>query len=231
MENQSWEDANKWEHEWHGDCIQPEFNEVSKQYTYANLMGLDKYATYYYGMRGWDFGEKKVLDMGCGPYSMLLRSKAALKVGVDPCEYPLWVRERYKEADVHVVKEKGEDFNHFGAYDVLNNINFASSQFGYFDKDKSAILDTHNFDIALLYNCLQHTEDPEKIIQNIRKVSKEIHVFEWENAGISPGHIQNLTEENMDKWLGGSGRCVNLDRGNVVGRAYVGIFKGDLYDK
>jgi 2-polyprenyl-3-methyl-5-hydroxy-6-metoxy-1,4-benzoquinol methylase len=199
---QTWEEANKWENEWHGNCVNS-YNEETKQYIYAHYMGLDQYATNYYGQKGWDFGNQSILDMGCGPYSLLLKSKAAYKLGVDPCPYPIWVGMRYDAADVEIEPVKGENFEYEG---IL-------------------------FDEVLLYNCLQHTEDPAKICQNIRQISKIIRVFEWVDTGIADGHIQDLTEEKLNTWLGGEGKVEFINQSPVVGKAYYGVFKGNHYEK
>lgn len=205
---QTWEEANKWENEWHGNCVNS-YNEETKQYIYAHYMGLDKYATNYYGQRGWDFGNQTILDMGCGPYSLLLKSKAKVKVGVDPCPYPEWVGMRYEAADVFTYEMKGEDFIlPYGKPDTKP----------YYDE-------------VLLYNCLQHTEDPAKICQNIRQISKIIRVFEWVDTGIADGHIQDLTESKLNKWLGGEGKVEFINQSPVVGKAYYGVFKGNHYEK
>jgi 2-polyprenyl-3-methyl-5-hydroxy-6-metoxy-1,4-benzoquinol methylase len=197
---QTWQEANKWELDWHGDCINS-YNEETKQYIYAQYLGLNQYATNYYGQRGWDFGDKKILDMGCGPYSLLLKSKALLKMGVDPCPYPKWVGMRYDEADVRILQLKGEDLN----IDIT-------------------------FDEVLLYNCLQHTEDPAKICKNILKRAKIVRVFEWVDTGTADGHIQDLTEEKLNMWLEGEGKVEYINQYPVVGKAYYGIFKGGRYE-
>jgi 2-polyprenyl-3-methyl-5-hydroxy-6-metoxy-1,4-benzoquinol methylase len=202
--SQSWEEANKWELEWHGNCVNS-YNEETKQYIYAQYMGLNQYASNYYGQRGWDFGNKAILDMGCGPYSLLLKAKAKMKVGVDPCSYPVWVKLRYSSADVSVLKIKGEDLN--------------------------IIEDLPVFDEVLMYNCLQHTENPEKICHNILAVSKIVRVFEWVDTGIADGHIQDLTEANLNAWLKGEGKVQFINQSPVVGKAYYGVFKGNHYEK
>ncbi len=196
---QTWEEANEWERQWHGNCANT-FNEESKQYAYAHYMGLDEYATNYYGQRGWDFGDKKILDCGCGPCSLLLKSKGTLLVGVDPCKYPDWVMQRYAQCGIIFLNHKAED-----------------------------VTWKEVFDEVLLYNCLQHVDDPEKIINNLLESSKIIRVFEWVDNGISEGHIHNLTEEKLNTWLDGEGKIINIDRNPVVGKAYVGVFKGNHY--
>jgi 2-polyprenyl-3-methyl-5-hydroxy-6-metoxy-1,4-benzoquinol methylase len=198
-QNQTWEQANEWERQWHGDCINS-YNEETKQYIYATHMGLDIYKENFYGRKGYDFGNKNILDMGCGPYSILLKSTAKLKVAIDPCNYPLWVRERYKAADVDFLNIKGEDF-------------FESRMI---------------FDEGLLYNCLQHTEDPEKIIKNMLNHCRIIRVFEWVDTGVSDGHLHDLKEDKLNEWLEGEGVVKYLTTSPASGKAYFGIFNGNI---
>lgn len=202
---QSWPEASKWERSWHGNCINS-YNEETKQYIYARCMGMDVYSVNFYGQRGWDFGKQSVLDIGCGPYSMLLKSKAMQMIGIDPCSYPSWVEKRYEAAGVQIIYDKAEN--------LLLHLN----------KERG-------WDEVLLYNCLQHTENPELIVKNMRAVAKTIRVFEWVDAGISPGHLHDLKESKLNEWLGGVGKVEFIDRGPVVGKAYYGIFKGNHYEK
>lgn len=195
----NWNEAQTWERDWWGDCLNT-YNEEMKQYVYARYMGLYKYSKNYYGKIGWDFGDASVLDVGCGPVSILLKSKAGLKVGVDPCRYPEWVLARYKAANVGFYNVKAEDAPAYGL---------------------------PSFDIGIIYNCLQHTVDPEKILANMRRCCKVIHVFEWIETGISDGHLHNLNEASLNKWLGGEGKVAYLEENGCVGPAYYGIFKGD----
>jgi hypothetical protein len=200
-EKQIWQEANEWEREWHGNCANS-YNEETKQYIYAKLMGLDKYATNFYGQRGWDFGDKSILDVGCGPYSILLKSKATLKVGIDPCNYPAWVSIRYKECNVEFDNIKAEQMTY-----------------------------TNVFDECLIYNCLQHTEDPEMIISKAWEHSKLIRIFEWIDEPISDGHIHILTEAKLNKWLNGEGKVTHLNQHPCVGKCYSGIFPGLHYNQ
>ena len=196
---QTWEEAQKWEREWHGNCANS-YNEETKQYIYSKFMGIDGYKTNYYGRIGWDFGDRSILDVGCGPYSLLMKSVAKRKVGVDPCPYPLWVNMRYESADVEFVQVAAEHF-------VTDEV----------------------FDEALIYNCLQHTINPEKIIQNVLACSKLVRIFEWIETGTADGHLHDLHAEDLDRWLGGSGKADYIDVGPCVGMAYWGIFKGKHY--
>jgi 2-polyprenyl-3-methyl-5-hydroxy-6-metoxy-1,4-benzoquinol methylase len=196
---QTWEEAQKWEKEWHGNCVNS-YNEETKQYIYARLMGLDVYKTNYFGQMGWDFGNKSVLDIGCGPYSLLMKSRAKMKVGIDPCSYPQWVRMRYEAADVTLIQVAAEEW------------------------------ETHKiFDEVLIYNCLQHTINPKKIIENVLACSKIVRIFEWVETGVSDGHLHDLHADELDEWLKGSGKTEYIEIGPCVGMAYWGIFKGEQY--
>jgi hypothetical protein len=197
----NWIEANEWERQWHGNCVNS-YNEETKQYIYARLMGLDQYATNYYGQRGWDFGDKTILDIGCGPYSLLLKSKALKRVAVDPCAYPDWIKSRYNECGIAFMNIKAEDM----AF-------------------------THLFDECIIYNCLQHTEDPELIIKKALEYAAIVRIFEWIDEPVSDGHIHVLTEEKLNAWLSGEGKVIDLNQNPCVGRAYFGIFKGNNFQK
>jgi 2-polyprenyl-3-methyl-5-hydroxy-6-metoxy-1,4-benzoquinol methylase len=190
----TWEEAQKWEKEWHlGENQFNEYNENTKQYIYARKMGLDEFKTNYYNIIGWDFKDKKVLDMGGSGNSMLLKAKGDRTV-IDPIKPPNWMLERYKEAGIKFVNQKGED------------------------KIKG------EYDIGIIYNVLQHTENPIKILKNMLECCKEVRIFEWIEADISEGHIQNLKEEDLNKWLGGIGKVEYLREFPAVGKVYYGIF-------
>jgi 2-polyprenyl-3-methyl-5-hydroxy-6-metoxy-1,4-benzoquinol methylase len=195
----TWEEAQQWEKDWHGDCVNS-YNEETKQYIYAKFLGLDSYKTNYYGQIGWDFGDRSILDLGCGPYSLLMKSKANKKVAIDPCNYPEWVRMRYKAAGVEYIQSTAE---HWQTNEV--------------------------FDEVLIYNCLQHTIDPKRIIQNALSCSKVVRLFEWVEQGISDGHIHDLHATELDQWLGGHGKTDYISVGPCVGQAYWGIFVGNHY--
>jgi 2-polyprenyl-3-methyl-5-hydroxy-6-metoxy-1,4-benzoquinol methylase len=198
---QTWEEAQTWEKEWHDKQQFNTYNEETKQYIYASLMGLNQYKTNYYGIVGWDFGEQSVLDVGGGESSILLKSNASKKVVVDPLDYPNWVKMRYAEARINFQNIKAE------------KINFSET-----------------FDIGLLYNCLQHTEYPNIIANKMRKYCKVIHVFEWINEGVSDGHIHNLTEGKLNEWFGGEGKTGALNQYPCIGQYYCGVFKGEYYE-
>lgn len=195
---QSWLEAQQFELDWHLQQQFNTYNEETKQYIYASKMGLDPYKINDANQIGWDFKNGTVLDVGGGEQSMLLKSKAQKRVVVDPLNYPDWAKMRYKEAGIEFLQIKGEDMK-FGEL----------------------------FDIGIIYNCLQHTENPQKIIENMKECCRVIHLFEWIEKGISEGHIHNLTEEGLNEWLGGHGKVEQLNQYPCVGLAYYGIFKGN----
>lgn len=194
-----WEDIHqKFEKDWWGNCINT-YGEETKQLEYASRMGLDVR----YDSKGpyIDLQGKSVLDMGGGPVSLLLKCvNRGVTIVVDPMPIPYWCSERYASGFIEFINRKGEELGTL----------------------KSLPL----FDEVWIYNVLQHTEDPAKIVKNIRKCSKIIRVFDWlEISGI--GHPQHLTEEKMNEWFGGEGK-VEIGNG---GKMYSGIFLGDHYEK
>jgi mannose-6-phosphate isomerase-like protein (cupin superfamily) len=195
----NWQKDQQWELDWWGNCTNT-FWEETKQQVYAKKMGLSaqmidgKYPVF-------DVGSKKILDIGGGPTSLLLKC-VNLEQGyvVDPCEYPSWVKERYRVAQILYAKRKGEDLQHHPKVDEV-----------------------------WFYNTLQHVQDPKRIIDNARKCSKIIRIFEWVNIPTSPGHPHELKEDKLNLWLGGEGKVERLNESGCRGDAYYGIFKGELY--
>lgn len=200
LPTQEWLDAQQWETEWHGNCINS-YNEETKQFIYARLMGMDGYATNWWGRRGWNFGDKTIVDLGSGPYSILLKCEATKKIAVDPAPYPDWVKARYEAANVDFLQLPAEIYT---CGEVVDEV--------------------------LIYNCLQHTIDPAEIIRQAKSYSKIIRIFEWIDTGTSDGHLHDLHAEDLDRWLGGEGKVGMLNQSPCVGKAYFGIFKGDHHD-
>jgi hypothetical protein len=147
--------------------------------------------------RHWDFdaGGRRILDIGGGPVSMLLKS-FNLREGMvcDPIRYPDWTYERYRAKGIKCVQISGED------------------------------LDVVGWDEVWIYNVLQHCMDPERIVQNARKAAPLIRLFEWINFPPHPGHPQMLTESNLEKWLGSKGKVVELSEKGCYGMSFSGVF-------
>lgn len=199
-----WKKTQIWERQWHGTC-QNTFWEEQKQQVYFEKMGLQ--AQMIDGkFPVYDLKGASVLDIGGGPTSILLKCINVKGTIIDPCDFPEWVGDRYKVAGIKFYKVKGEDF-------VIGN----------------KIPQT--YDEVFLYNCLQHCENPQKIIQNARKVSKIIRLFEWIETEPNEGHPHVLTEEKLNKWLGGEGKVEEINDRGCVGKCFYGIFKGNHYEE
>jgi hypothetical protein len=137
----------------------------------------------------------RVLDIGGGPVSMMLKT-SQIKEGkvYDPANYPEWTIERYKEHNIQYVKKGGEE------------------------------LDETGFDEVWIYNCLQHTEDPELIINNAKKAAKTLRIFEWLDLAKGVGHPQTLTQENLEKWIGQKGNVKVISENGADGKCFYGEF-------
>jgi glycosyltransferase involved in cell wall biosynthesis len=182
-----------WEQRWWGDCTDTK-QEEDKQLIYAKYMGLGVKEDKLFFNPPYAM-RQKVIDIGGGPVSMLLKMGSEIMKSkvYDPSTYPDWTIERYKQHDIEYIKKGGEK------------------------------VDEQGYDEVWIYNCLQHTEDPEKIIQNAKKAGKRLRIFEWlAPSGI--GHPQALTKENLDKWIGQEGNVKFMNEGMCYGNAYYGVF-------
>lgn len=204
-----WSKAQEWEREWHGNCVNS-IGEELKQFAYAHKMGIkftpNEYTPYNIDLKG-----KSVLDIGGGAYSLLLKAiNKPVCFVADPLmnKYPQWVVQRYVEAAIFPLSTAGEDLPEI-------------SEFG----------DGQSVDEVWIYNCLQHTRDPEKIIKNARNIGKVIRIFEWINTKTNVGHPHSLNADLLNQWLGGEGKTGNINEYGAVGEYYAGIFKGDHYEE
>lgn len=135
---------------------------------------------------------KRILDIGGGPSSMLLQViDHSGSKVIDPIEWPSWVTERYKSHNIELVQSTGEDINEEG------------------------------WDEVWIYNCLQHTYDPKKIIENAKKAAPVLRIFEWLNIPAHEGHPQELKKDLLDEWIGKKGNVTRIGLG-----PYVNYIKG-----
>lgn len=148
------------------------------------------------GVTDVDLKGKSVIDIGGGPVSFLLKCQNVKGYVVDPCFYPSWVWQRYEAAGIKYLQSKGEDFCGIVADEVW------------------------------IYNCLQHTESPRQVIENVRKHGKLIRIFEWVYTSVEPGHPHSLNQEDLDSWLGGRGSVEEINQDGCVGICYYGVFSG-----
>jgi hypothetical protein len=134
----------------------------------------------------------RILDVGGGPASLMLKV-SDLQEGLvwDPLLYPKWTWDRYAAKNIRVHHAYGEN------------------------------LDEQGWDEVWLYNCLQHTHDPARIIANCLRAGKVFRLFEWIDIPPHDGHPQMLTQELLDQWTGARGRVAefNNEQG-CMGRAY-----------
>lgn len=189
----------EFERDWWGDCLNTA-GEEAKQLSYARRMRLE-FVPYLDKCWSIDAQGKQIIDIGGGPVSLLLKTHNRHErcVVVDPCEYPDWVSARYAEGNIFMSRETGEGLKASG------------------------------YDEVWIYNCLQHTEDPKKIIENARKAAPVLRIFEWVNTGTSLGHPHDLKPELLNEWIGGYGTTeyineTNNGRDYAVGECYYGVF-------
>ena len=171
------------------------FGEEWKQTLYARKMGLQ---FFHDGKSPFniDLQGKSIVDIGGGPSSLLLKCvNGGTLLVVDPLDFPAWVRIRYEAAGIIYGQLKAEELY---------------------------VLD---FDECWIYNVLQHVDDPQEVIEAARASAYLIRIFEWIDTPVNDGHPQSLTEEALNRWLGGEGKVEVLRNDhNCTGRCYYGVF-------
>jgi hypothetical protein len=142
-----------------------------------------------------DVGGARIIDIGGGPTSMLLKTinLAPRSLVVDPLDYPVWTYDRYSTKGIDSMICRGEDIYEEG------------------------------YDEAWIYNCLQHTDDPELIIQNALRAAKTLRIFEWVDIPPHEGHPIELTKEKLDRWIGKEGQTIQLGESGCFGKAYYNV--------
>jgi len=178
------------------DCTRS-FGEESKQILYMELMEIPRVETWRSPLN-YDFGGRSVIDIGGGPCSVLLKGEnlKPRSVVVDPGNYPDWVLMRYGLSGIIWHKARGEDIDTNGG--------------------------GGRFDLALIYNCLQHCSDPEKIIANARAVSGHLKIFEWIDIPPHEGHPHELKASDLERWTRQKGEVIELHgEYGCSGRAWV----------
>lgn len=200
----TWKKAQAWELDWHGNCVNSYYEE-QKQLVYAQKMGLVRSPTpktpYNFDLKG-----ASILDIGGGAYSLLLKCvnhKDCLVTDPLMYKFPEWVRGRYKSANIIYLDTAGEKL----------------------------VIGDKLFDEVWIYNVLEHTYDPKKIIKNALELGKIIRIFEWLDTPSTEGHPQTLRENELNEWLGGEGKTEVINREGTKGKCYYGIFKGNHYEQ
>ena len=181
--------SDEYERAFWGNCVNTLDEDLKHVKVYAHLMGLrverewvktseDNLcrSTYSFDAKG-----KRILDIGGGPTSMLLKC-FNLKEGkiIDPLDYPQWTKDRYKSHNISVDVKCGEDIEEQG------------------------------WDEVWIYNVLQHVKDPAKIIDKALKAAPTLRLFEWINIPPHSGHPHMLTSEVLDEWIGTKGNTAEF---------------------
>lgn len=190
----------KFELNYWGDCANTH-DEDTKQLAYAACMGLTV------GHRRVELvGQPRVLDVGAGPSSMLLKATGRGRgcVAVDPLmgHFPRWVRNRY---------------------DAVGVMNFAASGE---ELPPLKQMGSTKFDEVWLYNVLQHVEDPEKVVRNCRRAGRVLRVFEWVGIPAHEGHPHVLSSSDLERWSGSGGtlRSHHHEPSGLHGTSWSGVF-------
>ena len=183
-------DHDEFEREFWGDCTNT-FDEEQKHYVYSQCMKLQRqHYTFHLDK------PSKIIDIGGGPTSMMLKTKDVLKgsIVVDPLanDYPQWVHDRYETRGIKALCMNGEDI------DTIEE----------------------TFDEAWMYNVLQHTDDPIKILKNMLKISKKIRIFEWIDIPPHEGHPHMLTEKMLNETLGVKGHVSHHQSNGCYGKSW-----------
>jgi len=127
-----------------------------------------------------DWSKLKVLDVGCGPTSLVARSKfGKTRAGVDPLAYPKWVYEDYKKHGFKVFLQPFEELD-----------------------------TTKKFDIIIFYNALQHFANLGEVARKCREVlakGGKIYLSEYLEVPTNHAHIHYLESAKLDGLFEGAG--------------------------
>ena len=186
---------------WGDCCSEVAFGEFCKQRMYMREMGLVPVGGEI------DMQEKSVLDIGGGPMSMLLRCRNVRGTVVDPIGWPSVVKHRYTCYGIELFQIEGEHANMLFRQGHTEPV----------------------YDEVWIYNCLQHVNDPAKVLENAKSLGRLIRIFEWLNTGSDVCHPHNLTTELLTKWLEGTKmESISIRRQTEFGcncDAFAGVFK------
>ena len=188
----AWEEAQAWERSWWLNNPQCYQQEIKKGDIVAGWMGIR------------DMPTQAVVDIGCGPFSLLQRVVVRAGYAVDPIDYgPLELG--YTTAGIKRICCRGED--------LLANV------------------PGMQFDEAWIYNCLQHVEDPTAVITQAMRCAQRVRLFEWINIPPYQGHLHMLTAAGLAQPFAQAGWHTDFsfigqaDFDGLNGSFYVGVFR------
>lgn len=201
MKQDFWKEAQQAEGEFWGKCINTYGEEQKQVEIYAPRMKLTPVPGY---ISIFDLGGSSVLDIGSGPVSLLLKCVNFNGFASDPLmdRFPQWIRDRYISAGIKPLAGRGEDALEGSFY------------------PKSFTVDE-----VWIYNVLQHTEDPERVVANAKKLGEVIRIFEWVDEPADQAHPHVLKEDLLDKWLGKKGMTETIPEGPHYTNAYYNVVK------
>lgn len=153
-----WTAAQQWEKSWWLSARDQHPTEIVKNSYVARLLFIDQ-----------GLPTKSVIDIGCGPLSLLLRVPVREGTALDPNYYDD-LEEAYEAKGIRRLVKRGEDLT----------------------------ADDGHFDEAWIYNCLQHVQDPTAILQNAMKVADAVRIFEWTHIPPYQGHLHELTPSLLE---------------------------------
>ena len=107
-----WNEAQEWEKDWHGTCANKVADEHHQVTFIAPRMGLE--ALPRKDMFLFDLGGKRILDIGGGASSLLLKCINGTGKVIDPLNFPDWVYARYDCDGIEWERKKGEDIDETG---------------------------------------------------------------------------------------------------------------------
>ena len=120
-----------------------------------------------------DWAKLRVLDVGCGPTSLVARSELGkTRTGVDPLEYPSWVYDNYKKHGFEVLLQPFEELK-----------------------------TTQKYDIIIFYNALQHFADLGEVAATCQKVLASkgtIYLSEYLEVPTNEAHIHYLETAKLN---------------------------------
>jgi hypothetical protein len=188
---EKWKEAQVWERNWWMKYRGSHPIEIDKNVFVSKMMFLHD------GVPG-----KSVIDIGCGPLSLLQRLPVKSGVALDPIHYGD-LEDVYAQKGIKRIIKCGEDIN--------------AAEDGTYDE-------------AWIYNCLQHVKDPQRIIENALEVAETVRIFEWIHIRPYTGHLHELTPELLEgpfkrkQWHTLMKTTGFLNHSGLNGQYFMGIF-------
>lgn len=131
------------------------------------------------------FRDKIVLDIACGPGSIIAEERSPLKkIGVDPASFPKWVHDRYQSQSFELVSAPLE----------------------------TASLETiiEEDCVVIMYNALQHFRNCNQALRNLRNQIKShtLIIVDYANVPADLLHPQILSFRRIERWLERNGYII-----------------------